>query len=193
MATQSQVLAEFVEKLEYEDIPTQVIERAKLHILDILGIGLAASGLGYAKMIAETVRSWGGHPQCTVMKYGYRLPMHSAVLANASFTHGLDYDDTHTESLTHASTCVIPTALSVAEALNVDGKAMLTAAVAGYETIARIGLAAPGGFHHHGYHATPICGTFAAGIVAGKLMGLDAEALAGFPKIFSRRVAAGFA
>ena len=177
METQSQILAEFVAKLKFEDIPTQVIERVKLHVLDILGIGLAASNMAYAKMIAETVRAWGGPAECTVMNYGFRLPVPSAVLANASFTHGLDYDDPHAESVTHASTCVVPTALGVGEALEIDGKTMLTAAVAGYETIARIGLAAPGGFHHRGYHATPICGTFASGVVTAKMMGLDAESL----------------
>ncbi len=177
MATQAQRLAGFAERLKYEDIPADAIARAKLHILDILGIGLAASDLDYARLITETVRSWGGHPQSTVMRYGDKLPVPSAVLANGSFTHGLDFDDTHAESITHASTCVVPPAIAVGEALGVDGKTMLTASVIGYEVIARIGAAAPGGFHHHGYHATPICGAFAAGMVAGKLMGLSAEQL----------------
>lgn len=178
MTTQSQRLAGFAEALKFDDIPPEVIARAKLHILDIVGIGLAASDLEYARLIVETVRSWGGQPHSTVLRYGDKLPMPSAVLANGSFTHGLDFDDTHAESITHASSCVIPPALAVGEAMNADGKAFLTAAVAGYETITRIGAAAPGGFHHHGYHATPICGAFAAGIVAGKLLGLGQEALA---------------
>ena len=177
MTTQAQHLAEFAERLKFEDIPAEVIARAKLHILDILGIGLAASDLEYARLIVETVRAWGGYPQSTIMRYGDRLPIPSVVLANGSFTHGLDFDDTHAESITHASTCVVPPAVAVGEALGVDGKAMLTAAVVGYEVIARIGSAAPGAFHHQGYHPTPICGTFAAGMVTGKLMGLPAQAL----------------
>ena len=56
MATHSQRLAEFAERLKYEDIPAEVVARAKLHILDILGIGLAASELEYARLIAETSR-----------------------------------------------------------------------------------------------------------------------------------------
>ena len=178
MATRAQLLAEFAQRLQFEDVPTEIMARAKLHILDILGIGLAASDMEYARMIVETVRSWGGYPQSTVLRYGDRLPTPSVVLANGSFTHGLDFDDTHAESITHASSCVVPPALALGEACHADGKAMLTAAVVGYEVIARIGAAAPGGFHHQGYHATPICGTFAAGMVAGKLMGLPAPALA---------------
>jgi 2-methylcitrate dehydratase PrpD len=111
------------------------------------------------------------------MTHGDVLPLTSAVLANASFVHGLDFDDTHTESITHASACVVPAALAAGEKQHADGKSVLTAAVAGYETMTRIGLASPGGFHKHGYHATPICGTFAAGVIAGKLMGLSKEAL----------------
>jgi 2-methylcitrate dehydratase PrpD len=127
VTTQAQHLAAFAERLKFEDIPAEVIARAKLHILDILGIGLAASDLEYARLIVETVRAWGGHPQSTIMRYGDRLPIPSAVLANGSFTHGLDFDDTHAESITHASTCVVPPAVAVGEALGVDGKAMLTA------------------------------------------------------------------
>jgi 2-methylcitrate dehydratase PrpD len=177
MVTQAQDLAAFADRLKFEDIPAEVIARVKLHLLDILGIGLAASEMEYARLIVETVRAWGGQPQSTVLRYGDRLPAPSAVLANGSFTHGLDFDDTHAESITHASTCIVPPALAVGEVLHADGKALLTAAVIGYEIIARIGAAAPGVFHHHGYHATPICGTFAAGMVAGKLMGLSPEAL----------------
>jgi 2-methylcitrate dehydratase PrpD len=177
MTTHAQRLAAFAEQLQFDAIPPDLIARVKLHVLDILGIGLVASRMTYAQAIVETVRTWGGQPQSTVLYYGDRLPMPSAVLANGSFTHGLDFDDTHAESITHASTCVVPPALAVGEALHADGKALLTAAVAGYETVTRLGAAAPGQFHHHGYHATPICGAFAAGLVAGKLMGLGQEAL----------------
>lgn len=178
METVSQQLSVFAEQLKFEDIPPRVIERVKLHILDILGIGLAASDMPFARIVLETARAWGGVSQSTVLRYGDRLPAPSAVLANGSFTHGLDFDDTHAESITHASTCVVPPALAVAESINADGRALLTSAVVGYEVITRIGAAAAGKFHHQGYHATPICGAFASGMVAGKLMGLSPQALA---------------
>jgi 2-methylcitrate dehydratase PrpD len=178
MATAGERLAEFAAGLRFEDIPQPVLSKAKQHILDILGIGLAASQLPYAAMLSTLVRQWQGKPESTVLVYGDKVPAPSAVLANGSFSHGLDFDDTHTASITHASTCVVPAALAVGEAVGADGKALLTATIIGYETIARIGLAAPGKFHHRGYHATPLCGTFAAALTAGKLLGLPAEALA---------------
>ena len=51
MATQAEKLAMFAEALKFEDIPSEVISRVKLHLLDILGIGLAASPLEYARLV----------------------------------------------------------------------------------------------------------------------------------------------
>jgi 2-methylcitrate dehydratase PrpD len=49
--------------------------------------------------------------------------------------------------------------------------------VAGYETITRIGMAASGAFHDRGWHATAVCGPFAAALAAGRCAGLDAAKL----------------
>src|SRR5262249_56432264 len=95
-----------------------------------------------------------------------------------------NFDDAQADASPNASRGVVPPAWPEGEGVHADGKALLTAAVAGYETVTRLGAAAPGQFHHHGYHATPICGAFAAGIVAGKLMGLRQEALASTLGIF---------
>ncbi|MBI3328319.1 MAG: MmgE/PrpD family protein [Nitrospinae bacterium] len=178
MTTAAERLAEFASGLTFEDIPRPVISEAKQHILDILGISLAASQLPYATMLSALVRQWGGKPESTVLVFGDNVPAPSAVLANGSFSHGLDFDDTHTASIVHVSTGVVPAALAVGEAVRADGKALLTAIIAGYETVTRLGMAAPGKFHDRGYHATPLCGAFAAALTAGKLLGLGPDAMA---------------
>ena len=178
MWTAAERLAEFAEGLRFEDIPRPVIDEAKQHILDILGISLAASQLPYAAMLGDLVRHWGGRPESTVLVFGDKVPAPSAVLANGGFSHGLDFDDTHTASITHVSTCVVPAALAVGEAVHADGKALLTATIIGNETITRLGMAAPGTLHERGYHATPLCGAFAAALTAGKLLGLGPAAMA---------------
>jgi 2-methylcitrate dehydratase PrpD len=73
---------------------------------------------------------------------------------------------------------VLPTALALGEARQLSGAAALAAAVAGYETITRLGMAAPGGFHARGWHATPVCGALAAAVTAGHCLGLDGARLA---------------
>ena len=178
METMSDKLANFAAKLSYEDIPRQVIEKAKRHLLDALGIGLAATREPYADAVTKTARDWGGRPQATVWLHGDRLPAAHAAMVNASYVHGLDFDDTHTDSITHMSACVVPTALAAGEAAGASGRDILTAMVAGYEIIARIGGAVPGAFHAEGYHATPICGAFGAAAVMGRLMRQDPAVIA---------------
>ena len=43
--TAAQRIAEWVNGLAFEDIPPDIAEHAKLHLLDALGCGLAASAL----------------------------------------------------------------------------------------------------------------------------------------------------
>ena len=56
-------------------------------------------------------------------------------------------------------------------------RTLLAAFLAGAETSIRIGLAVDGGFHHVGYHATGVVSHFASAVTAGKLLGLDEDAI----------------
>ena len=177
MATWAETLAEFTQALTFDAIPREVTESAKLRCLDILGIALASTVEDFAPAVLRVAESWGPGGECTVVGTKLTASPPLAILVNGSLAHGLDYDDTHTPSITHASAVVIPTALALGESLGLDGRAVLTAAVAGYEAITRLGMAAPGGFHARGWHATAVCGTFAATLVAGKCLGLGRRQL----------------
>jgi 2-methylcitrate dehydratase PrpD len=117
------------------------------------------------------------HGPCTVLGTDRTAPAALAILVNGALAHGLDFDDTHAPSITHASAVVLPTVLALAEARHLDGRDVITAAVAGYEAITRIGMAASGAFHDRGWHATAVCGPFAAALAAGRCDGLAAPAL----------------
>lgn len=172
MKIYSESIGNFVENLSFKDLPIKVINKVKVLFLDALGICAASSQKEYAKEIIELINELGGKPESTLFIYGGKAPAVNAVIINAALVHGLDFDDTHAEALVHPSACIFPTALAVGEAKEFDGKSVITAAVSGYETMIRIGLAAKGSFHDIGFHATPICGVFAAAVVAGKLLNL---------------------
>ncbi|MEE8110130.1 MAG: MmgE/PrpD family protein [bacterium] len=175
MATYSQQLAEWVSGLKYEDIPAEAIGQAKTAFLDILGIGLASSGMDFGRDAVSLAKDLGAGEEATVLGTDLRLPAPNAALANGTLAHGLDYDDTHAESVIHTSACVVPSALAAAEACGADGKALLTAAVAGWEVLIRLGLVCPGQFHDRGFHATSVCAPFATSLIAGKLWGSSPE------------------
>lgn len=150
----------------------------RLRALDVLGIALAASTADFAPAVLGALEGWGTGP-CTVIGHDRAAGPPAAVLANGALAHGLDFDDTHAASITHASAVVLPCALALGEAGRLDGRTVTTGAVVGYEAIARLGMAAPGAFHARGWHATAVCGAFAAALVAGRLQGLDTTRLSG--------------
>jgi len=175
--TLAERLAAFAGDLGFERLPPDVVASVGLRALDVLGIALAASTLDVAPAVRGALAAWGGPGDCTVVGEKTTAAAPLAALLNGTLAHGLDFDDTHAASITHASAAVLPAVLAVAESAGASGRAAVTAAVAGYEAIARLGMAAPGAFHARGWHATSVCGAFAAALAAGRLLDLDARRL----------------
>jgi 2-methylcitrate dehydratase PrpD len=172
--TAAERFATWALELELEAVPPPVVEAAKLHMLDVVGCGLAAHGLDVATEGRSTMAELGGEPEASVIGLDTRLPAANAAFANAMLCHGLDFDDTHSDSVSHVSTVVVPAALALAEARGVNGRELLTAVIAGNEIVTRIGMARPGAFHERGFHPTAICGIFGATAAAARLGGLSA-------------------
>ena len=173
MATAAERFAAFALELELDALPEEVVEAAKLHVLDVLGCGLAAHGLGIAGEGRQAMAELGGEPESSVIGLETGLPAPNAAFANGMLCHGLDFDDTHSDSVSHVSTVVVPAAAALAEARGADGRELLTAIVAGNEIVTRIGMATPGAFHRRGFHPTAICGIFGATAAAARLSGLS--------------------
>ena len=170
--TASETLAAFSTELRFGAIPPETIHAAKRHFLDTLGVALAAAANGVAHPVVDAVRAWAGAREASVIGHEHGAPAPQAALANGTLAHALDFDDTHVESVVHPSAFVVPAALAVAEESGADGRALLTACVAGYEVSTRIGAAAPGRFHARGLHTTGVAGPFGAAAVAAVLWGL---------------------
>jgi 2-methylcitrate dehydratase PrpD len=102
-----------------------------------------------------------------------------AAFVNGSFAHACDLDDTHVGSMHHSGASVLPAALAIAERENSGGKALLEAAIVGYEASLRIGLAVQPQLFHKGFLATATCGPLGAAVAAGKLLRFSAENMAG--------------
>jgi len=166
-------LAEWAVELSLEDIPAEVVEQAKLHLLDAVGTGLAALALDEMPSARRLAREMGGRPEATALGVEEPLPAALAAFVNGVLMHALDYDDTHEQALVHSSVVVCPVTLACGEAADAAGDEALAAAIAGFEISSRIGLAAAGRFHLRGFHPTSVCGVFAAAAVAARLRGLS--------------------
>lgn len=171
----AQQIARFAAGFRLADVPEAVRQRARLHILDGLGLGIASTVEAYGKAAVAGATAMGAPGLCSVIGQTARFDLRDAAMVNAVLIHGLDFDDTHLASIIHPTCTALPVALSLGEKLGASGSDLLAAFLAGAETGIRIGLAVDGGFHHVGYHATGVVSHFASAVTAGRLLGLTAE------------------
>lgn len=210
MSTLSEQLAGFAADLRYEALPEAVVERVRLHALDLIGVCLLGAPMPFAGILKSVAAAGGGPAESTLLgSGGLKLPATAATLYNGGLAHGNEFDDTYGPGRWHGSAPTVPPALAIAEALHRDGKAFVTALATGLEAGCRLTRAAPG-LVNRGFHSTCTAGVFAAGLAVGRLMGLDADQLAntlgicgGFacgtteflsdPEPWSKRIQVGYA
>lgn len=170
-------IARWVANLNATDIPEPVIDQARLHVLDSLGVALAAADSDFARRTIAAIRPLSGGGHVPVIGHGFGLPARDAALVNGVLVHGLDYDDTHSEAVAHTSASALPLALSAGMPIGISGHGFLAGFVVASEIAARVGAAARGKFHDRGFHPTSVAGAFGAVAGAGFLGGLDARQL----------------
>jgi hypothetical protein len=176
MTSLSRQLARWVTGLRYEDLPAEVVDRAKgvtLHNLASVLIGARTrAGEQAVKLIVEEEE--GVKNGATIMVHGARVTRAGAAFANSEMAFSGGKWDTF-RMLTHPGTSIIPTALVAAESTGASGKDYLTAVAAGYEVAERMGADFIPTVMSRGFHAGPVFGIFGAAVAAGKILGLDEE------------------
>ena len=179
MTTASQTLAEFATGLTFEKIPAEVVERAKTCITDTIAAATFGADLPWSKIIIGYAERNSAPGNSLVLGTKLRVRAPFASLANGALAHAFEMD-----SLCHPSVNVHPGAsltapgLAVSQGRSKSGKDLLTAFVAGYEVMYRIGDAARGSSEKIGFHAPGLTGVFGGAVVVGKLFGLDAKGVA---------------
>ena len=168
-------LASNLIKLDYHDMPAEVIEIAKKDILDTLGVAIAGTSEPGGKELMTLVEEWGGREESTVIGFGQKVPASLAALVNSTTAHSLDYDDV-TMSTGHTGVTLIPAAFAIAERKGkVNGKDLITAVILGNDVACRLGEASKPLALGPGWLYTPLYGIFGAVSVAGKLLELDED------------------
>lgn len=168
-------MTHFVSKTRFEDIPADVVEKAKWHFLDVLGTLLAGSGLkGEAgSIICRYVRQLGGKPEARIVGAGFSSSPPLAALANGIMANAIDFDDVDWPSRAHPSAVIFPTVLALGEKLNCSGKEILNAYILGVEVITKIGLGVSPVHYGRGWETTSTLGSLGAAAASSKLLKLD--------------------
>jgi 2-methylcitrate dehydratase PrpD len=161
----------------FGDLSPAALRAARRGVLDWIGCALAGSRHETVTTLLDVLREMGGRPQATVLGRNLELGLTDAALANGVMGHVLDYDDTHMGGVVlHTSSPALAALLALAERAPVSGADFMLAYAAGFEAGVRSGRTAPG-HHKGGWHLTGTLGSIAAGVAAGKLLGLDPQRL----------------
>ena len=174
----TQTLARYALDLSYRQLPTKVIERAKACILDTLAVSLYGSTKPWSKIVSDFVLASGARGSSTVFGSKQRAPAERAALTNGTMAHAFELDNVRQPGAgVHPGATGFLPAFAMAEETRADGKALLTAFVAGCEVMSRIGVAAGNSLERRGFHAPGLTGTFGAAVAAGRLLGLNEKKL----------------
>lgn len=161
--------ANFIDDIHYDDLPEEVVKKAKLCFLDFLGVTIRGSKEKSALAVNKIINKNNESTVIGHMKSGIL----DSALANGIAAHSLDMDDGSRMAQLHPGACVIPAAISICEAYNKNGKELISSIVAGYEIAISLGILANPEHRNRGFHSTGTCGTFGAAAAACKALNLD--------------------
>jgi 2-methylcitrate dehydratase PrpD len=169
------MLAQFITDINFDDLSSEVVEKAEFLFLDQLGCQLAFAALPWNEAIYNYIKERKGYrEESTVIRYGLRTTAEDTAFANAVFGHGFEMDDTELSSASHPGVTVIPPALAVGEMEKITGKEFITAVVAGYDVFIRVGLATRS-MISRGFHTTAVLGPLGAAAATSKVLKLDVD------------------
>jgi 2-methylcitrate dehydratase PrpD len=170
-------LAEFCAALTFEQIPKDVVDKAKLCILDSFGCMIFGASLPSVRRLEALAASEGSGAAATVFGSKLRTSAPLAALVNGTSAHAFQLDEIHIESTLHPGSLALPAAFALAETADgaKSGRDLITALVAGYEVGLRVGLACKGGMFKSGLHNQGTTGVFVAAAAAARLLRLDAQ------------------
>jgi 2-methylcitrate dehydratase PrpD len=175
--------ADFLATCTFDDIPAEVVEQTKMHMLDTIGCTLGGYALDWGKKVTAVGRDLGGRPEATVLGSGDRLHCANAAYVNGKMSNILDMDETLYQTR-HIGGVPLFSALSVGERVGATGGDIILATVLGYDLGARSALCGsiwrpdPEKGVISSIYGSSGFNTLASAVAAGKIFGFDSAQMA---------------
>ena len=174
-------LGEFVAALRFDDLPPEVVDKAKAVVNHAVTVGMA--GFGHARSEAARravlgqeglgARRVGAGQGATLWVDGTRVTRPGAAFASGVAVAVNNQCDSY-HMLTHPGVLIVPAGLATAEGEGRTGRELLAALVAGYEVQCRCARDFIPSTPAHGFRASPVYGILGCAATTAKLLGLDA-------------------
>jgi len=164
----------FIHGLKLAAVPPEVVQRARICLLDLTGACLAgAEAKGALILLDFAVSQMNGAGEATVIRAKRKLPCAAAALVNGFIANALDIDDGYRLVKGHPGAAVFPALLAAAERTDATGKEFLEALIVGYEIAIRAGMIL---HNHYGfYHGSGSWGAVGAAAGVARLLRLSPQ------------------
>ncbi len=166
-------LAHVALTLDGQLIDKSDLRRAKLCLLDWLGVTVCGSMTESVKAVRTVLTAEGGNDCASFIGSGGKGTVRQAALLNSMASHIHDYDDVHLAIPGHPTAPVAGAVWALAEARNFSGLQALEALIAGIEVMCRLGRALSPGHYANGWHASSTLGVIGAAAASARLISLS--------------------
>lgn len=178
--TAAQQIARFAYRFGHDDLTPDLMLACGRAMVDTYCVAIAGRN---EPASVRAVRYAKAHGQTTGMQAEYwgsgeLMPLELAVLCNGIAGHVLDYDDVTSPLRGHPSVAMLPALLSLAEAMDADGRDLVSAYAVGFEVICKLSHAMAIDHYAHGWHSTATIGCIGAAVACAKLLRLDERQIA---------------
>nr|ALI59896.1 cis-aconitate decarboxylase [synthetic construct] len=176
-------ICHWASNLATDDIPSDVLERAKYLILDGIACAWVGARVPWSEKYVQATMSFEPPGACRVIGYGQKLGPVAAAMTNSAFIQATELDDYHSEAPLHSASIVLPAVFAASEVLAEQGKTIsgidvILAAIVGFESGPRIGKAIYGSdLLNNGWHCGAVYGAPAGALATGKLLGLTPDSM----------------
>lgn len=177
MKSVTDTLSQFIYRLDYHDLPYDIISLVRLYIADFYAASLAGYRINrhFNHAVETLIDEEGGKEEASVLLSNKKRTCAQAAFLNSIYAHGADLDDGNKKAAGHIGTHVIPAVFALGETFDCKWSDIVVSIVVGYDVFNRIAGSAQPGLYNKGFHSTGIAGSLACAASCAKLLKLPLE------------------
>lgn len=131
-------LSAYMSAAAQRELPAEVEEKAKQHILDTIAAMVSGTNLPPGRLGSQFARAYGGEQVATVVGTNLACGPIEAAMANGMRAQSDETDDSNAPSHSHPGCSTVPAALATGEKFGISGSHFIRAVTLGYDVGTRV-------------------------------------------------------
>ena len=168
----TETLMRFLVQTTYDDLPREVVTRAKELAIDFVGGALAGCKTHVSDIYTDYVREMAAKSEAVIIGRNFRTTAHYASYLNGIFNHSTELESVSQRTAPNPL-AVLATSLALGDRMKLPGKKVLEGLILGFEIQGRVGGPSLKGISKKG--RISIFNHLGTASTASKMMGLNLE------------------